>query len=406
MSHRLSRRAFLRQASRSAAAAALVGCTPVPLAAVPPLQQRNASPLPDPERVTLPPLTIAPSVPHPHDLPLESKIAQMLLLGFRGSVADENSAIVRAIRDHHVGSVVLFGRNVITPEQLHTLTQVLHGAARNSTGIPLFIAVDQEGGRVVRLSQRYGIVSNYTAQHMGAQEEGLALTEAQARSTADALRRFEINLNLAPVVDVNVNARNPVIGALRRSFSGDPETVVRHASAFIHAHHNEKVLTTLKHFPGHGSSTRDSHHGFVDVTETWTEMELQPYRDLITFGQCDAIMTAHVFNANLDPDLPATLSRPTITGLLREQMGYNGLIITDDMQMGAIRSYYSFEEGIVRAVEAGVDIISIANSSAYESDAAARVIGIIKGMVDEGRIPVERIEQSFQRILAAKARLA
>ena len=183
--------------------------------------------------------------------------------------------------------------------------------------------------------------------------------------------------------------------------------MVRQALAFIDAHHAHGVLCTLKHFPGHGSSTADSHKGFVDVTSTWSLRELKPYRDIIAAGKADAIMTAHVFNANIDPDYPATLSHNTITGILRGELGYDGVVISDDMQMGAIRDYYGFEEGVELAIHAGVDIISIANQTGtYDPLLHERGFAAIQQAVEAGRISPARIDESYRRIMALKAGLA
>jgi beta-N-acetylhexosaminidase len=165
-------------------------------------------------------------------------------------------------------------------------------------------------------------------------------------------------------------------------------------------------LCCPKHFPGHGSSTSDSHFGLVDVSETWTRAELQPYDDLIRAGLADSIMTAHVFNARLDPDYAATLSAATLTGLLRGELGYDGVIISDDMQMGAIRRHYGFEEAVLAAVDAGVDILAIANNSIFAEDAASRTVEILRRAVEQGRISRARIEQSYGRIQRLKGRLA
>ena len=175
----------------------------------------------------------------------------------------------------------------------------------------------------------------------------------------------------------------------------------------IGAHHDYGVLTTLKHFPGHGSSTGDSHQGFVDVTNTWSEIELRPFGNIIQAGMCDVVMTAHIFNANLDAGYPATLSKPTITGLLREQLGWDGVVITDDMGMGAITQYYGFETAAELAVEAGADILAYANNSTvYDPTIPARAFQVIKGMVESGAIKESRIDQSYRRIMQLKERLA
>jgi len=222
---------------------------------------------------------------------------------------------------------------------------------------------------------------------------------------AATLAALGINLNLAPVVDVNVNPANPVIAKYGRSFSADPETVTAHAFEFVRAHHEQGVLCTLKHFPGHGSSTEDSHLGMVDVTETWSRRELVPYVRVIEAGQADAIMTAHVFNADLDAEHPATLSPPTVTDMLRQELGYDGVVISDDMQMGAITKHYGFERAVRRAIEAGIDIIAFANNSVYEEDVAVRAIAHIKRLVQQGIISEARIDRSYHRIRRLKDRL-
>jgi beta-N-acetylhexosaminidase len=204
---------------------------------------------------------------------------------------------------------------------------------------------------------------------------------------------------------VNINPDNPVIAAYERSFSADPDIVTEHALEFTKAHHEQGVLCTLKHFPGHGSSTGDSHRGLVDITDTWSRTELEPYRNIIEAGQADAIMTAHVFNANLDPERPATLSKPTITGILREALDYDGVVISDDMQMGAIAQYYGLEAAIQAAIEAGVDILAFANNSVFVEDVAARAISVIKRLVGDGRVSEERIRESDGRIQRLKSRL-
>ena len=144
----------------------------------------------------------------------------------------------------------------------------------------------------------------------------------------------------------------------------------------------------------------------MDVTDTWSRVELEPYAEIIKTGMADAIMTAHIFNSHLDPALPATLSKSIITGILREQLHYDGVVISDDMQMGAIRQYYGFEQAIELALQAGVDMIAIANNSIYEPDAGARAIAFIKRLVQDGKITPQRIEQSYARIMRLKARLS
>jgi len=341
--------------------------------------------------------------------PLKIKIGQMFMRGFRGLSIDPADPVIRDIREHGLGGVVLFDydvpsgtpvRNIASPDQVRGLISTLQEAADGS----LLVAVDYEGGRVNRLKSRFGFPETVSAQTLGLQDP--AHTGEQAAAMADMLADLGFNMNLAPVVDVNVNPESPVIGALERSFSGDPDTVAAHAAAFIEAHHDRNILCTLKHFPGHGSAASDSHKGLTDITETWSEKEFAPYRTLIQKGLADAVMTAHVYHAGLDPEFPATLSSKIIGGLLRRQLGYNGIVLSDCMQMGAIVQEYGFEEAVLRAVQAGVDILVYANNSVYKEDVALRAIEILVNLVNSGKISEARIDASWQRIRKLKNRLA
>lgn len=353
------------------------------------------------ELIQAPLIELHPDLPIP-DLTLELKIGQMLLVGFGGRYLNEDSTVVQDVAAGRIGGVVLFGRNLESPSQVRALTNILQEYAP----LLLLVSVDQEGGQVSRISNSFGLSSNYSAQYLGRVDD-LALTQRQGESTARALAQAGINLNLAPVVDLNRNPRNPVIGRHERSFSADPKTVAAHAGALIEAHRTEQVFCTLKHFPGHGSSRGDTHYGFVDVSDTWSVVELAPYAALIGQGRCDAIMTAHIFNAVLDPERPATLSERVVNGLLREKLGYNGVIISDDMQMGAIANLYDQETAVRLALEAGVDILAFANSNPFGSRAsAARIHAQIVGLVQSGAISPKRIDESYRRILALKQRLA
>lgn len=340
---------------------------------------------------------------------LDAMIGQLVMVGFRGTALKENDSIVHDLRAHRIGSVVLFdydvptktlGRNIQSPQQVKALCAALQAHASTR----LLIAIDQEGGKVARLKERYGFAPSVSQQYLGALND-VNVTRQHALGTARMLAEVGINLNLAPVVDLNTNPNNPIIGKVERSFSADPEVVTTHARAVIQAHHQFRVLTTLKHFPGHGSSRDDSHLGFVDVTATWTRAELEPYARLIATGECDAVMTAHVFHAQLDPVFPATLSKPIITGLLREQLGFDGVVISDDLQMGAIADHYGVETAIERALDAGVDILAFANNSSYDETIAARAVATIKRLVQEGKLPPARIEQSYRRVMRLKARV-
>jgi beta-N-acetylhexosaminidase len=341
---------------------------------------------------------------------LDIKLGQMLMVGFRGITASPGSPIMNHIERLHLGGVILFdfdvqqkkyGRNIVEPQQLRFLTEAL----QRHSAIPLFIAVDQEGGLVARLKLKAGfprIVSHATLGQIDNPDTTTYYAEIIARSLAVV----GVNMNFAPVVDVNVNPGNPVIGKIGRSFSADPDNVTRNAMLFVEAHRRLGVLSAPKHFPGHGSSVDDSHLGFVDVSATWSRKELQPFRQLIRSGMCDMIMTAHIYNAALDADWPATLSKSTIDNLLRKELGFQGVVISDDMMMKAISDHYGLETAIRQAVNAGVDILLFANNGfEFIPDIAVQAHATLKSLVQRGDIPLERIEEAWQRISALKAGL-
>ena len=354
----------------------------------------------------MPDATIRPNLLRP-DPPLEVKICQMLMLGFQGAAVGEDGSLVRALRDQYVGSVVLFDldvssrrtrpRNIVSPEQVTQLTSDLQSLAT----LPLLISIDQEGGMVARLREKYGFPTTPSHAALGSRND-LDYTREQASAIGKMLAEVGINLNLAPVVDVRINPNNPVIARVERSFSDDPAMVAAHAEAFIDGHHAHGVRCTLKHFPGHGSSIGDTHHGFTDVTNTWDEVELTPYRALIGTGKAEAIMTAHIFNSKLDPDLPATLSPAVVTGLLRSELGYDGVVISDDIQMRGITDLFKVEKAFELAILAGVDIIAVANNLTYSGAVSDRFVTTVMRLLDEGVIDAARIDQSYRRVMRLK----
>jgi beta-N-acetylhexosaminidase len=273
-------------------------------------------------------------------------------------------------------------------------------------GRPLFIAADAEGGRVMRLSPRLGYAPTRPAQELG-QRDDPAFTRAEARRMGAMLREAGINWNLAPVVDVAVNPENPAVVALGRTYSADPAKVAAHAEAFVAGMHDEGVLTALKHFPGHGSSRSDSHHGFTDVTDTARlRLELRPYRILIADGMADSVMTAHVFNRGLDPWDPATLSRYTVHRVLRGWLHYQGVAVSDDLLMGAIAQHYGLEDAVVRALDAGVDVLLISqNMGRVDDRAAERVVAAITRAIADGRLRESAITAAVSRVDTLRARL-
>ncbi len=339
---------------------------------------------------------------------LSVKIGQMLMIGFRGVSLAETPQIAADICERHIGGVVLFdydvpshspSRNISSPEQLARLTQELQKMSK----IPLLIAIDQEGGKVNRLKPARGFPPSTSADHLGVLNNPDS-TRAAALQCARTLKAMHINLNLAPVADLNVNPDNPVIGKLGRSFSADPAVVISNINLTCSAYREEGIIETLKHFPGHGSSTTDTHRDFTDITESWTEKELEPYRVLIAAGYRDPIMTAHVFNGKLDPLYPATLSKAILDGVLRGKLGFTGVIVSDDMQMKAIADHYGLETAIQLAIEAGVDILLFGNNTSYDPEIASKATAIIHSLLQKKIITEERINRSYQRIMELKQR--
>lgn len=342
---------------------------------------------------------------------LDRQIGQMLLVGFRGMAAGADSQIVRDIKRFHLGGVVLFdydvkwkkfSRNVQSPEQLHRLTGQLKAASRT----PLFIAIDQEGGKVNRLKATYGFPPSITADSLG-KINHLDTTAARAAVIARTLRQAGINLNFAPDVDLDICPvlDSSIIHRSRRSFGADPERVTAHARAFVREHRRERVLTALKHFPGHGSAMSDTHGGFVDVTKVWKAAELEPFRRLIESGDCDMVMTAHIFNAWLDPLHPATLSQDILTKILRQEYRYDGVIISDDMQMGAIANNFGLERAMELAVNSGVDILLFGSNLNYDPKIAETAFLTLKKLVQEGRVSKKRVREASRRIKKLKGRM-
>lgn len=340
---------------------------------------------------------------------LQRQIGQLLLVGFSGSSVTEDSPIVRDIRDLHLGGVILFDRflaanrpdnNIIDRQQLRELTATLQRHAQ----VPLLIAVDQEGGRVNRFKAARGFAETPPPAELG-NHQNTAATAKAARQTAALLADLGINCNLAPVVDLNLFPDNPIIGRYQRSFSAEPQRVIDHAAAWIGEHRRQSVISCLKHFPGHGSARADSHLGFVDVSDCWQTAELLPFRALIQSGMADTVMTAHLFNRLLDPSFPATLSGKTVNGLLRDELGHDGVVFSDDLQMRAIANHYGLEEAACLAINAGVDILIFGNNLDYDPDIAGRVIAAISSGVASGRIARTAIEQAWQRVEQLKTRL-
>ncbi len=331
---------------------------------------------------------------------MDRAIGQMVMTGLRGSSVDPGTPFFNRMRDTPPGFVVLSDENIRDSLQLRRLVAEVQLLSPE----PILFAIDQEGGKVARLNPSRGFPSSESARSLGAKNDPAA-TGRLAAESARAMSEAGVLLNLAPVVALDLDPANPAIGGKERSYSAAPETVVAHASEFIRAHHENGVLCTLKHFPGHGSAPGDTHEGLVDVTSRWKEDELEPFRRLIEMGLADAVMTAHIANRNLDALWPATLSEPAIQGLLRSKLAYDGVVITDDLQMKAISDQYGLETAILRAIQAGADVLTFANSAVdADPEIIARVIATVRQGIRQGILSEERIETSVRRIEQLKKR--
>jgi len=336
---------------------------------------------------------------------LEKKIAALIVIGFHGTVITPKSVIAGEIRQG-LGGVILFDqdplnkmkrKNIVNAQQLRELDADLQGVSENR----LLICVDEEGGKVARLKEKDGFETFPSAEDVakgGVKEAGLYYG-----AMAKMLAYNGINTNFAPSVDL-LFPYNPIIAGKNRSFSNDPEVVSRYASVFVDEHRRNRVLTVIKHFPGHGSSKGDSHKGFTDVTATWTPQELEPFQQMIESQKADMIMTAHIFNKNLDTEYPATLSYKVNTELLRDKMHYEGVIITDDLQMAAIHKHYTLEETVTLALNSGVDILLFANQL-EKPVGLDTIVKVIIAQVKAGKISEVRIDEAFMRVKKLKERL-
>lgn len=332
---------------------------------------------------------------------VEKMAHSMIMVGFKGYSLENhlNSELKKQLKNGEISGVILYGYNIKNSDQLKKLNESLKSIYPDK----LLIAIDQEGGKVMRLKPEngfYGSLSQKETADTKTQKEAYEQYLIMAKELAE----HSININFAPSVDLNINKNSPVIGKLGRTFSDNPNIVSSYASSFIKAHRKYGVLTSLKHFPGHGSAKADSHKGFTDVTGTWKTIEMEPYKMLIKEGLADTIMTSHVFNRNLDAELPASLSCNTIS-ILRKDIGYDGIIFTDDIQMRALRDTYELKEIIINSINSGSDIILFSNFFYHDPEFPKKAVNIIKEAVDKGTIKIETLQNSYKRIEKLKSRL-
>ena len=328
---------------------------------------------------------------------LDYKIGQMIIVGFSGNSTRSfgYNKVLRQLKNNQISGVLLFGRNIKSKEELIKMNKKL---IENSTLTP-FISIDNEGGQI----QRYNFVQHKSAAEISSLDEYAAKEEYS--KMADLLSELKINLNFAPCVDLEIN-QNSIIKNKQRSYGINPEDVSKYAKIFIKEHNKKKIATSIKHFPGHGSVAGDTHKGFVDATNTFQQEELQPYYDLKNHDKLNMVMVSHIFNSNFDEKYPASLSKKTIKDFLIDEIGFDGVVISDDYDMKAIRDNYSLRDIVVNSINSGVDILLFSNNiETKDGGLPIKIRKIIKKEIKNGNIKIEDIEKAYRKIVKLKRRL-
>ena len=351
-------------------------------------------------------LTAQPRLGDVSSVSLEEMIGQMLVVGFDGTRPRQRwpQRLRDQLQKGRIGGVIFLARNLSSARNAKALAHFFANAASRH---PPFIAIDQEGGWVQRLSGNVGLKRKFSASRVA-----VKFTPEQAvgyyRAVARDLRDFGFNVNFGPVVDLNTNPKNPIIGRRGRSYSRDPDIVAQYGAAFVRGHRAEGIITALKHFPGHGSSRRDSHIGFVDISNTWSEQELVPFARLIETGLADMVMVGHLhldYYQDVETGAqPATFSRKLVGDVLRHQLKFDGVIISDDLEMGAIRNHYKPGEALVRAIKAGNNMLIFSSTAKNDMSLPERYVAIIKEAALKDPKLKAQITKSYLRIIALKLR--
>ena len=328
------------------------------------------------------------------NLSAKEKIGQRIVVGFPGTEVD--TELEELIQQYKIGNFILFKHNIVSAAQIKELCNKLQRLVLESTGYPAFITIDQEGGMVTRLEE--DCVNIPGAMAIAATNNVMNAYEA-GKITGEQLKTLGVNFNLAPDADINSNMDNPVIGV--RSYGDNPNKVAEYSVAMMKGLLDGGVLASAKHFPGHGDTNVDSHLGLPQVNKTLAQLqecELVPFQAAINAG-ISAITTSHIIYPELEPEhIPATMSRNIITELLKNKMGFKGLVISDCMEMSAIQKYYGTIEGIKRAVKAGVDLIFVSHTRSYAREAST----VLTAALEAGEFSIEEMDASVEKILSFK----
>lgn len=323
---------------------------------------------------------------------LDEKIGQLVIVGVDGLTMNDEA--LQMIQTYKVGGFILFKDNIHDAEQTQSLLNQLKDANKNNP-VPLWLSVDQEGGRVSRLSSEFETTP--AAGDIGAKND-LSYTRNIGQAIGMTLHALGFNMDFAPVLDINSNPKNPVIGD--RSFGSTPETVIKHGIESMQGINSEGVAAVVKHFPGHGDTSVDSHYDLPLVNKSLEELqqfELLPFIEAIN-QDVDAIMIAHLLMMQIDDKQPASISTSVIDGLLRDQLGYDGVVITDDMTMGALLKNKSIGDAAVQTILAGTDIVLVS----HQTDLRLEVLDSLKAAVENNTITEQRLDESLYRLLRLK----
>ena len=327
-----------------------------------------------------------------HDMTLEEKIGQMIFAGIGGTVADERA--IKLITEDKVGGIIFNGHNLVSPDQTISYVNALK-SANDKNKVPLFFGVDQEGGRVSKLPG--DLVKIPSSLKIG-ELNNPGFSFEIGKALGELVKAYGFNIDFAPVLDINSNSNNPVIGD--RSFGKTAEIVSSLGIATMKGLQEVSIIPTIKHFPGHGDTSVDSHLALPVIKKSLgdlEELELIPFTNAIE-GGADMVMIAHLLLPEIDENLPSSLSKTIISDILRDKLNYDGVVITDDMTMNAIDSNYGLDEASVLSVQAGTDIVMVAN----DYDKIDSVLSALNDAVTSGEISVDRIDESVRRILLLK----
>lgn len=329
---------------------------------------------------------------------LNEMIGQMIIVGFVGDNVKSKGfkEVLKQVENNEISGVIFFEDNIKNKEEFLKMTSALKNSKAK---YPPFIAIDMEGGYVQRMNKNNGFKNFKSAKQISKLTEDEAYKEYF--EMAKMLKEADINLNFAPCVDLAVN-KESIIEQKERSYSNDPKVVVKYAKQFIKAHEKNSIITSIKHFPGHGSPTGDTHLGFVDATKTYSDNELYPYLYLADVSPLQTVMISHLYNKNIDKKYPASLSYQTIEKFLRVQTNFDGVIITDDLDMGAIRKNYDLYEIVSLSINAGENILLFSNRFEHDKKLVDKInLAIKRGLVD-GYILSDNLVNSYERIIKLK----